>query len=49
MFATDFFLLVIMLVGLFRMRCRGAGSFGLGRLLWKQVRWRGCGILLLLM
>ena len=37
MFITDFILLVTMLFGLLRFRLRGAGSFGLGRLLWKQV------------
>jgi hypothetical protein len=37
MFITDFALLVIMLVGLLLLRRRGAGAFGLGHLLWKQV------------
>ncbi|KAH9962341.1 hypothetical protein BC827DRAFT_1197730 [Russula dissimulans] len=36
MFATDFVLLLIMLVGLLRLRRRGGGRFDLGRLLWKQ-------------
>jgi len=36
MLVSDLFLLAIMLVGLFRLRCRGTGSFALGRLLWKQ-------------
>jgi hypothetical protein len=40
MLATDFTLIVIMLVGLFRLRRRGGGWFDLGRLLWKQVSWR---------
>ncbi len=40
MFTTDFILLVIMLVGLFRMGVRRVGTFALGRLLWKQVIWR---------
>jgi len=40
MFITDFILLVIMLVGLFRMGVRRVGTFALGRLLWKQVIWR---------
>jgi hypothetical protein len=40
MFTTDFVLLVIMLFGLLRLRRRGGGTFGLGRLLWKQVSWR---------
>jgi len=34
---TDITLLLIMLVGLLRLRRYGAGTFGLGRLLWKQV------------
>jgi len=38
MFATDFILLLIMLVGLLGLRRRGGSSFDLGRLLWKQVR-----------
>jgi len=33
---TDVILLVIMLVGLIRIRQYGGGAFGLGRLLWKQ-------------
>jgi hypothetical protein len=41
MFITDFILLVTMLIGLLRLRYCGAGTCGLGRLLWKQVRWRG--------
>ena len=40
MFITDFFLLLVMLIGLLRMRHRGAGTFALGQLLWKQVRWK---------
>ena len=35
--ATDISLLLIMLVGLFRLRSEGMGMVGLGRLLWKQV------------
>ena len=35
--ATDVILLLIMLVGLLRLRRRGCGSLRLGRLLWKQV------------
>jgi len=31
--------LLIMLIGLLRLRHRGGGIFDLGRLLWKQVRW----------
>lgn len=34
---TDITLLLIMLVGLLRLRHYGAGTFGLGQLLWKQV------------
>jgi hypothetical protein len=34
---TDMFLLLIMLVGLLRLRRDGGGTFDLGRLLWKQV------------
>jgi hypothetical protein len=33
-------LLLIMLMGLLRMRLETGDVFGLGRLLWKQVRWR---------
>ena len=39
MFVSDIALLLIMFVGLFRLRLRGGGTFGLARLLWKQVRW----------
>jgi hypothetical protein len=34
---TDVTLLLIMFVGLLRLRRYGAGTLGLGRLLWKQV------------
>jgi hypothetical protein len=34
---TDVTLLLIMLVGLLRLRRYGAGNLGLGQLLWKQV------------
>ncbi len=34
---TDVTLLLIMLVGLLRLRRYGAGTLGLGQLLWKQV------------
>jgi hypothetical protein len=37
MLVTDIALLLIMLGGLFRMRLRGGGVFGLSQLLWKQV------------
>jgi len=36
MFATDFVLLLIMLVGLLGLRRRGGSTFDLGRLIWKQ-------------
>ena len=39
-FITDFVLLVTMLIGLLRLRYHGAGTHGLGLLLWKQVRYR---------
>ena len=39
-FATDLALLLIMLVGLLRLRSPGGGWFNLGRLLWKQVGWQ---------
>jgi hypothetical protein len=40
MAVTDIILLLIMFVGLLRLRRRhGGGTFGLARLLWKQVRW----------
>lgn len=35
---TDVVLLLIMLVGLLRMRFDAGGAFALGRILWKQVR-----------
>ena len=38
MLASDIVLLLIMFVGLFRLRHRGGGTFSLVRLLWKQVR-----------
>jgi hypothetical protein len=39
MLTTDLALVFIMFLGLFRLRSRGGGMFGLGLLLWKQVRW----------
>jgi len=39
MFTTDLALVIIMFLGLFRLRGRGGGMFGLGLLLWKQVKW----------
>jgi hypothetical protein len=36
---SDIILLLIMLVGLLRMRIHGAGTLHMGRFLWKQVRW----------
>ena len=38
MTVTDIILLLIMLVGLFRIRRGCGGTFGLAQLLWKQVR-----------
>jgi hypothetical protein len=38
MFITNFFLLVIMLVGLLCMHYRGVSTLALGSLLWEQVR-----------
>jgi hypothetical protein len=35
---TDVVLLLIMLVGLLRLRVKGVGMLSLGQLLWKQVR-----------
>jgi hypothetical protein len=40
MVITDCFLLAVMVIGLLRMRIHGAGTFSLGQLLWKQVRWK---------
>jgi hypothetical protein len=40
MLATDITLLLIMLVGLFRLRTPGGGWLDLGRRLWKQVSWQ---------
>jgi hypothetical protein len=40
MLATDFILLVIMLIGLFHTHRHGGGWFDLGRLLWIQVSWQ---------
>ena len=37
MAVTDIILLLIMLVGLLRLRVPGGGTFGLAHLLWKQV------------
>jgi len=34
---TDIILLLIMLIGLLRLRHHGVGTFGLGQLLWNQV------------
>jgi hypothetical protein len=39
MFTTDLALVIIMFLGLLRLRGRGGGMYGLGLLLWKQVRW----------
>jgi hypothetical protein len=50
MFTTDVVLILIHFLGLFHLRRgRGIGMFGLGRLLWKQVRsWQFLGAMLLL-
>lgn len=40
---TDIILLLIMLIGLLRLRRYGVGTFGLGQLLWKQVGISKCG------
>jgi len=39
MAVTDIILLLIMLIGLLRLGRHGGGTFGLARLLWKQVWW----------
>jgi hypothetical protein len=36
---TDLLLLLIMLLGLLRLRLGSSGEFSIGRFLWKQVRW----------
>jgi hypothetical protein len=36
---SDIALLLIMLIGLLRLRREAGGAFALGRTLWKQVRW----------
>jgi len=36
---TNIILLLIVVVGLLRLRSPGGGSFGLQRMLWNQVRW----------
>jgi hypothetical protein len=37
---TDIILLVVMFIGLLRLRVYEHGAFGLGRLLWRQVSYR---------
>ena len=37
LFVTDIVLLLMMLVGLLRLRSDGIGTYGVGQLLWKQV------------
>jgi hypothetical protein len=37
MLATDIILLLVMLVGLFRLHRRLGGKFGLAQVLWRQV------------
>jgi hypothetical protein len=39
MFAIDVIVVLVMFVGLLRLRGQGGGMLELGRLLWKQVRW----------
>ena len=39
-------LLLIIFSGLLVIRCRGGGTFGLTRLLWKQVRYSPAAVLL---
>ena len=41
MFMADIVLVLIMFIGLLRLRGRGGGMFDLGRLLWKQVSFGG--------
>jgi hypothetical protein len=36
---SDILLLLIMLIGLLRMRLKAGRAFGVGSILWKQVRW----------
>ena len=36
---TDVVLLIIMLIGLLRMRLESGGALRFGRILWNQVRW----------
>jgi hypothetical protein len=38
-FLSDVFLLIIMLVGLFRLDCHRSGALATGRFLWNQVGW----------
>jgi hypothetical protein len=47
-FISDLALLLIMLVGLIRMRNDGGGTFGIGLFLWKQVGWRTLPLVVLL-
>jgi len=48
MLITDFVLLVIMLIGLLRLRRRSAGTCAIGLLLWKQVGFRwSCMVVIL--
>ena len=37
LFVTDIVLLLMMLVGMLRLRSDGIGTYGVGQLLWKQV------------
>ena len=40
--ATDIILLSVMFIGLLRLRLHKRGTFGLGRLLWRQVGYYWC-------
>ena len=48
---TDVVLLIIMLIGLLRMRLETSGAlrFGLGRILWNQVWWWQCALAAILL
>ena len=42
MSVTDIALLLVMLVGLLRLRRQGGGMVGIGQVLWRQVGWQFC-------
>lgn len=48
MAVTDIILLLIMIVGLLRLRFHGGGTFGLARLLLKQVWWLSTVVVIML-